>query len=435
MLGIIPHGFQLFYGHGVFQIVPRRCSPFPLAALLALLLTAAGTPADGLATEQALETVHPGVVMLDGIAFPILEEHPVAPLVTTPCANQIRLMAGTRLSTVDVVIDPGHGGPETGSVASNRLIERDLNLDVALLVEKELLDLDYSVVLTRRTDLHMPIRQRAAIASALAPRVFISVHHNGGAVRASDEPGTETFYQINNPDSRRLAGILYEELHETFSTYDVPWVNTAHQGASSRLNASGEDAYGVLRLAPEVISVITEALYMSHPPEADLIADPEVQAAEASALAKGIDRYLTTDDPGSGYRKAFVDAAMTGTGTGAGCVDPDYASWSEVSSGYTVEEHQALIVTAELLGRSPDWIQRFGVRALDFFSHLDRRSSDVSQPSLLTPDAAGAVTVTSAWTGEERIILKRVASLYGVTEAEAQKLGADLMVLLTNHLD
>ncbi len=412
----------------------RRGWPFPVAALLVLALTAVGASADEVASDADPATQPLGVVMLDGIAFPVVEEHPVAPIVTTPCANQIRLMAGTRLDTVDIVIDPGHGGPETGSVGANRLYERDLNLEVALLTEQELNDLGYSVTLTRRTDLHMPIRQRTAIARALEPRVFISIHHNGGAVRPSDDPGTETFHQINNPDSRRLAGILYEELQETFSAYDVEWVDTVHQGASSRLRAAGEDAYGVLRLAPEVTSVITEALYMSNPPESRLMADPEVKAAEAAALARGIHRYLTTDDPGSGFRKSFIDPAMTGTGTGVGCVDPDYPSWAEVSTGYTEAEHEALVAAADRLGRSPDWVQRFGVRTLDFFSRLDRRASDVSSPSLHTPDVSGSVVVTSSWTGSEREVLRRVAELYGVTEAEAQKLGAELMVVLATRL-
>ena len=376
-----------------------------------------------------------GVVVHEGAVFTVVEERSDGWVATTPCRTEIFLDEGDRFHTADVVLDPGHGGPETGSVGANGLVERDVNLWVAVLTRSELEALGYSVVLTREVDLHMGIRQRTTIAnSPLPPVPSCPIHHNGGAVRRSDDPGTETFHQINNPDSRRLAGILYEELQETFSAYDVEWVDTVHQGASSRLRAAGEDAYGVLRLAPEVTSVITEALYMSNPPESRLMADPEVKAAEAAALARGIHRYLTTDDPGSGFRKSFIDPAMTGTGTGVGCVDPDYPSWAEVSTGYTEAEHEALVAAADRLGRSPDWVQRFGVRTLDFFSRLDRRASDVSSPSLHTPDVSGSVVVTSSWTGSEREVLRRVAELYGVTEAEAQKLGAELMVVLATRL-
>ncbi len=405
------------------------CRALTLVAALALLSVAATGAAAG---EQAPEPL--GVVLMEGVAFPILEDHPVAPLVTTPCANPIRLRGGQRIGSVDIVIDPGHGGPETGSVAANGLYERDLNLSVALLAEQELVDLGYSVVLTRRTDLHMPIRQRTSIARALSPQVFLSLHHNGGAVRPSDDPGTETFHQVDNPDSRRLAGILYEELHSALADYPVTWVDTVHQGASSRLRSTGTDAYGVLRLAPEVTSVITEALYMSNPPEARLIADPEVQAVEAAALARGIHRFLTTDDPGSGFKRPFVDEAMTGTGTGRGCVDPDYASWSTVSSGYTDDEYADLLAATGRLGRSPDWTQRFGVHALDFFHGLSGRPALSPAAADVTPDTSGPLVVTSAWTSAEREVLRRVAATHGVSEAQAQKLGALLMVRLAGLL-
>ncbi|MDC0234225.1 N-acetylmuramoyl-L-alanine amidase [Acidimicrobiia bacterium] len=64
----------------------------------------------------------------------------------------------------------------------------------------------------------MPIRQRTAIANALSPKVFVSIHHNGGAVRRSEVPGTETFHQINNSESQRLAGLLFEEVFESFKS-------------------------------------------------------------------------------------------------------------------------------------------------------------------------------------------------------------------------
>ena len=100
-----------------------------------------------------------GALVENGVIFPIDENTEWGKKVTTPCNAEIIHNGGEFLETVDVVIDPGHGGPETGSVGANGLVERDLNLIVALLVEKELLSLGYTVALTRRTDLHMPIRQ------------------------------------------------------------------------------------------------------------------------------------------------------------------------------------------------------------------------------------------------------------------------------------
>ena len=61
---------------------------------------------------------------------------------------------------------------------------------------------------------------------------------------------------------------------------------------------------------------------MTTPAEARLLADPAVQAAEASAIAAGIVRYLTTDAPGSGYNGTHVTGRVLTTGGTRGCVDP-----------------------------------------------------------------------------------------------------------------
>ncbi|MCH2443201.1 MAG: N-acetylmuramoyl-L-alanine amidase, partial [Acidimicrobiales bacterium] len=361
----------------------------------------------------------------NGVIFPIVEELPGGRIVTTPCAVEIVYEEGRYLDRVDVVLDPGHGGPETGSVGTNGLVERDLNLAVALLAEQELEALGHSVELTRRNDLHMPIRQRAAIANALSPRAFVSIHHNGGALRRSNDPGTETFHQVDSTESRRLAGLLFEEISAAFENYWVPWVATVHRGASTRLKEPGLDAYGVLRYTPSVPAAISEAGYLSNPAEAQLLALPEVQENEAEALARAIDRFLTTDSPGSGFRPAFVDGVMTGTGTGKGCLDPDHGSPDEVLVAYTTGEYAALADAAARQGTTVRDLQVFGVHALDFLRRINGGDvTPLSEDSV--PDVRGSIVEVTEWTPTERVALARVADAYGLSPAQAQKLGAVL---------
>ena len=366
-----------------------------------------------------------------GVVFPIVEDLPEGRIVTTPCAAEIVLEEGTYLAGVDVVLDPGHGGPESGAVGANGLIERELNLRIALLAELELESLGYSVELTRRSDLHMPIRQRSAIANALSPRAFVSIHHNGGAIRRSDTPGTESFHQIGSSESRRLAGLIFEEIHATFVKYWVPWVATAHQGASSRLKSAGVDAYGVLRYTPGIPSVISEAVYLSNPGEAILMALPTAQVEEAQALARAIHRFISTSDPGSGFNAPFIDGVMTGTGTGKGCVDSDHGSHSEITVAYTASEHAALTNAAASRGSTIRDFQVFGVHALDF---VRRQNGNEVRP--LAPDSVpnitGSVVELVRWTPTERVALTRVAKAYGLTAGQAQKLGGRFMVFLTS---
>ena len=383
------------------------------------------------AVSAAGSTSSLGALVENGVIFPIVENTEWGKIVTTPCNTEIIHNGGEFLETVDVVIDPGHGGPETGSVGANGLVERDLNLIVALLVEKELLSLGYTVALTRRTDLHMPIRQRTAIANSLSPKAFVSIHHNGGAQRRSDVPGTETFHQVNSSESKRLAGLLFEEVFESFKNYWVPWVNTVHNGASSRLSEPGRDAYGILRDTPDIPTAIAEAVYLSNPPEAELLILPEVQQVEAEAITRAIHRFISSSDPGSGFRPSFIDGVMTGTGSARGCVDSKYGEDLTVTVAYDNEEFESLTSAAKKAGMSIEEFQLFGVHALDLFLKLDSDETS-SKEKIQTPTVSGSNVSNVSWPAESQPALARVGRAYGFTSSEVQKLGATLMVFLTS---
>ena len=134
------------------------------------------------------------------------------------------------------------------------------------MVRAELAAQGYSVVLTRTTNVRMPILTRAEIALALAPEVFVSIHHNGGTTNRSPDPGTVVFHQAHNPESMRLAGILFEEVQGALSQYDVAWAKTSNQGTRAFLRTSDDkDLYGILRLSEGLTSVIVEPVYLSKP--------------------------------------------------------------------------------------------------------------------------------------------------------------------------
>jgi N-acetylmuramoyl-L-alanine amidase len=87
-----------------------------------------------------------------------------------------------------VVIDPGHGGPNSGARGEGRR-EKDVALDVARRIAARLeAETDVRVVLTRNGDWHVPLRDRAKIANQLQADAFLSIHCN-----ASDEPGPQGF--------------------------------------------------------------------------------------------------------------------------------------------------------------------------------------------------------------------------------------------------
>ena len=150
----------------------------------------------------------------------------------------------------------------------------------------------------------------------------MSIHHNGGATRAQSTPGTELFVDGGNPESKRLGGILFEEITERLSAYEANWVGSWRNGVSARLNSEGADLYGIHRFTPDVVSVITEAGYLSNESEAALFVDNDFQWSHGRAIAEGLMRWDRSADAGSGFLTDFVDDSSSGTGGFDGCVDP-----------------------------------------------------------------------------------------------------------------
>lgn len=243
--------------------------------------------------------------------------------VRTPCGNVTVVEGGTHLRTVQILLDPGHGGAEISTVGANGLSEGPLNLDVAFRTAALLRERGFSVAMTREVDMTLPIEIRANLANALDPDLFLSIHHNGGAIARKSVPGTQTLWQHDDPESRRAAGILYEHLFAAASAFPTTWVGTGLDGAGSRLNAEGGDFYGIHRRTPDVTSVITEFLWLSNPAEARLLARDDVRDAQAVALADGVERWYRGLDDGSGYVRPWVDTFDAGGGGFEGCVDPD----------------------------------------------------------------------------------------------------------------
>jgi N-acetylmuramoyl-L-alanine amidase len=116
-----------------------------------------------------------------------------------------------------IVIDPGHGGADPGA-AANGLIEKELNLEVALRL-RDLLDLDtadmlgggeWDVRLTRVSDVTVSLADRVLLANNWPADRFVSIHHN--AFTSSAANGTETFSFASGTTSAGLRDRVQEEL-------------------------------------------------------------------------------------------------------------------------------------------------------------------------------------------------------------------------------
>lgn len=240
----------------------------------------------------------------------------------SPCGQAVAV-TGQPLTGATVVIDPGHGGDEAGAVGPSGLTEKEVNLAVAQELQRELEARGATAVLTRTGDYRVTLASRGAIAQALHPAVFVSVHHNAAPDETRATPGAETYFQIASPESKRLAGLAYEEVFAAFSAYPIQWAADLDAGAKYRPNSTGGDYYGILKRSAGIPAVLSEAAFITNAPEEALLADPAFRHVEAAALARAVVRFVTTTDPGSGFVEPYPRTEPAGPGGGAtGCQDP-----------------------------------------------------------------------------------------------------------------
>jgi N-acetylmuramoyl-L-alanine amidase len=278
--------------------------------------TAAPRPPSQLALARPKVVVSP-----TGVVLPVTGFENGGVRVLTPCENSAVLDAGTPVKGASVVLDAGHGGAESGAVGPNRLAEKTANLAVTLVTRDTLVRNGVSVLLTRTADYDMTLNARAAVVNAVRPMAFVSIHHNADPDGAHNGPGTETYYQLASASSKRLAGLIYEEVTRALAQYRIAWVGDTDAGAKYRTGTNG-DYYAVLRQTAGTTSSLAELSFISNPPEADLLAQPAFDDVEGQAVARGILRYLRTNDPGSGFTTPYPRTTPAGGGGKQGCVDP-----------------------------------------------------------------------------------------------------------------
>ncbi len=144
---------------------------------------------------DAANTVVPGI--------PATLPPPAAP--PTNSAGNFSLARQLGLGVSRVVIDAGHGGHDPGAMGS-KITESEITLDVALRLEKLLkAEPGFEVVLTRSTDVFIPLEERTAIANRQQADLFLSIHVNSS--RRKEAHGIETYHLnfASNPEAEAVA--------------------------------------------------------------------------------------------------------------------------------------------------------------------------------------------------------------------------------------
>lgn len=179
-------------------------------------------------------------------------------------------------SSFTIVLDPGHGGDNPGASYED-IDEKDIVLPISQKLETILMDLGYSVVMTRYDDSTVDLYDRAEIANAVNADIFVSIHANASAVSDTFE-GIFTYHYPGSQQGEILAQMIQTPVCET-------------TGAIDRGILSND--YVVLR-ETTMPAVLVETGFMSASAELARLVDDSYQEMLAIGMAEGIIQYLNS---------------------------------------------------------------------------------------------------------------------------------------------
>ena len=178
-----------------------------------------------------------------------------------------------RIKNKVIVIDPGHGGLDTGASRGN-VLEKDLTLDIALKVRECLRDMGMkNIIMTRSTDKTLTLDERVQIANNNNADIFVSVHINASV--KTEINGIETHYYSDN--GYKVAKVVHKELMKN--------INATDRGLF-------KSKFYVINHT-EAPAVLLELGFISNEQERSSLKSDKRQMGSAQAIADGIVNYLT----------------------------------------------------------------------------------------------------------------------------------------------
>jgi N-acetylmuramoyl-L-alanine amidase len=213
-----------------------------------------------------------------------------------------------------VVIDPGHGGRDSGAIGPSGVMEKDIVLDIAqrlrALMHREP---HWRVTMTRDVDVFIPLQERTATANAKGADLFVSIHAN--AAERADLYGTETYFLDLATDEGAMRTAARENATSLKQVSDLELILrdlllTSKRNESSLLassvqralvqapggSKSGRDlgvkhAPFLVLIGAEMPAILVEVAFLSNPTEERRLSDPRYREQSAQAIVVGLKDY------------------------------------------------------------------------------------------------------------------------------------------------
>lgn len=298
----------------------------------------ASHPADILAGKppvDALPTVKEGSgTVATGIPTRVATGEPVtAPASIPPPPMPVvppKAASSAKLRQLVIAIDAGHGGQDTGALGASGTREKDITLQVARELARQVDAMPgMKAYLTRDADFFIPLDQRYKKARAAKADVFVSIHAdaftnpqaNGSSVFVLSQRGASSQaarWLANQENAADLVGgVKLKDKSDTLASVLLDLSQSATQRASEAIakdvlgglarigkthkNEIERANFVVLR-SPDVPSMLVETAFISNPDEERRLKDPAYQRQLARAVLDGIDRYFSRlPPPGTWY--------------------------------------------------------------------------------------------------------------------------------------
>lgn len=201
------------------------------------------------------------------------------------------------LSGKVIALDPGHGGPDGGASSKEGLIEKDINLSIALHLRDFLQQAGAVVIMTRELDQDLAspgtkgyskrktedLLQRADLIRKRKADMVLTIHLN--SIPSPRWRGAQTFYNPGTPGSDVLAAHIQSELRRNLENTDR--------------EAKPDDRNLYLLKALNLPGVLVEVGFLSNPQEAELMASEQYQKKIAASIYQGVLKYWSGEKTGA----------------------------------------------------------------------------------------------------------------------------------------
>lgn len=174
-----------------------------------------------------------------------------------------------------VYLGVGHGGSDSGAVGY--IVEKDVNLQIALACKEYLEANGVEIKISRTTDKDKELTERIKECNAYNPELAIDIHNNAGG-----GDGFEVFHTIYGGTGKILAQNIEKEIIA---------IGQNSRGLKTKKNSSGSDYFGFIRQI-SCPSIITETAFVDNKADAEQIDELSEQKAFGEAIAKGILKTL-----------------------------------------------------------------------------------------------------------------------------------------------